>query len=178
MNVIIVDDEKLTLKMMEKTVAEVLPEAEIHPFQSVNAALQFAETAEITIAFLDIQMRGMRGTELAEKLLSVQPRINIIFCTAYDEYKGEAMDLHASGYLMKPVLPFRLPEKRISGKTGRMKLCGESAFCRKNPCGTNCLLPGLHFSPIYVIIMLAAAAGNCTGCTAVKGSGACLPQAP
>ena len=77
-----------------------------------------------------------------------------------------------------PVLPFRLPEKRISGKTGRMKLCGESAFCRKNPCGTNCLLPGLHFSPIYAIIMLAAAAGNCTGCTAVKGSGACLPQAP
>lgn len=66
----------------------------------------------------------------------------------------------------KPVLPFRLPEKRISGKTGRMKLCGESAFCRKNPCGTNCLLPGLHFSPIYAIIMLAAAAGNCTGCTA------------
>ena len=103
MTVIIVDDENLTLRMMTKTVEEVLPEAEIHSFQRVKAAIEFAEGTDISIAFLDIQMRGMTGTELAAKLSMLQPHMNIIFCTAYDEYKGAAMDLHASGYLMKPV---------------------------------------------------------------------------
>ena len=103
MTVMIVDDENLTLKMMTKTVGEVLPEAEIHSFQRVRDALEFAGSTAISIAFLDIQMRGMNGTELAARLNGLQPHINIIFCTAYDEFKGTAMDLHASGYLMKPV---------------------------------------------------------------------------
>lgn len=78
MTVIIVDDENLTLKMMTKTVGEVLPEAEIHPFQRVKAAIEFAESTDISIAFLDIQMRGMTGTELAEKLSMLQPHMSYL----------------------------------------------------------------------------------------------------
>lgn len=49
-------------------------------------------------------MRGITGLEIAEKLERINPQINIIFVTGFDEYKSEAMDLHASGYLMKPVI--------------------------------------------------------------------------
>lgn len=49
-------------------------------------------------------MRGITGLEIAEKLERINPQVNIIFVTGFDEYKSEAMDLHASGYLMKPVL--------------------------------------------------------------------------
>ena len=55
------------------------------------------------IAFLDINMRGMTGVELAKKLKDLCPKINIIFVTGYEEYKGDAMDLRASGYILKPV---------------------------------------------------------------------------
>lgn len=48
-------------------------------------------------------MRGITGLELAEKLKKINPQINIIFVTGFDEYKSDAMDLRASGYLMKPV---------------------------------------------------------------------------
>lgn len=103
MTVIIVDDERLTLKMMTQTVKEVFPDAEVQSYMRASDALAFAESHPIAIAFLDIQMRGISGTELAQKLQVIQPRINIIFCTAFDEYKSSAMDLRASGYLVKPV---------------------------------------------------------------------------
>lgn len=64
--------------------------------------LEFAEREHIDIAFLDINMRGITGLELAEKLEKINPRLNIIFVTGFNDYKSEAMDLHASGYIMKP----------------------------------------------------------------------------
>lgn len=48
-------------------------------------------------------MRGMNGVELARRLKEINPKMNIIFVTGYSEYAGEAMSLHASGYIMKPV---------------------------------------------------------------------------
>ena len=55
------------------------------------------------VAFLDINMRGIGGLGLAEKLLELQPRCKIVFCTGYQEYAVSAFQLHVSGYLMKPI---------------------------------------------------------------------------
>ena len=40
---------------------------------------------------------------LAEKILEVRPKCKIVFCTGYEEYAVSAFQLHASGYLMKPI---------------------------------------------------------------------------
>ena len=48
-------------------------------------------------------MRGMNGVEVAKKLKEINPKMNIIFVTGFSEYKGDAMDMKASGYIMKPV---------------------------------------------------------------------------
>ena len=55
------------------------------------------------MAFLDIHMRGMNGVELAKKLKETNPKMNIILVTGFSEYAGDAMKLHASGYIMNPV---------------------------------------------------------------------------
>ena len=55
------------------------------------------------VAFLDIQMRGMGGLTLAEKILQQCPDCKIVFCTGYEEYALPAFKLHASGYVLKPV---------------------------------------------------------------------------
>ena len=55
------------------------------------------------VAFLDIHMRGMNGVEVAKRLKDINPKMNIIFVTGFSEYKGDAMDMKASGYIMKPV---------------------------------------------------------------------------
>jgi len=48
-------------------------------------------------------MRGMTGVEVAKKLKEINPKMNIIFVTGFSDYKGDAMDMKASGYIMKPV---------------------------------------------------------------------------
>ena len=48
-------------------------------------------------------MSEMTGVELAKELKAVNPKMNIIFVTGFSEYAGDAMELYASGYIMKPV---------------------------------------------------------------------------
>lgn len=103
MKVLLVDDEELQLIRLEKSVREVLPEAEVFSFTNPIKSYEQIQDKSIDIAFLDIEMPGLSGIQLAKKLKVTNPLINIIFVTAYDNYGLEAMRLHASGYVSKPV---------------------------------------------------------------------------
>src|SRR5690606_30742517 len=63
---------------------------------------------EVDILFLDIQMPGLNGMELAKDLLKLNPQLTIIFVTAYNDYATEAFELNALDYLLKPVKVHRL----------------------------------------------------------------------
>lgn len=54
------------------------------------------------IAFLDIFMPGVLGTDIAEEMLSKSPDMGIIFLTISDEYAVEAFAMNATHYLLKP----------------------------------------------------------------------------
>lgn len=103
MEVIVVDDERIVLNAEETTIRRVLPDAAVHSFQKTKDSLAFAEENRIDIAFLDINIKGITGLDLAKKLQATNPRINIIFCTGYSEYSLDALDLYCSAYLMKPM---------------------------------------------------------------------------
>lgn len=104
MRILAADDETLALEMLTDAIKEAMPEAEIFDFTKPSKLLLFAEEyPDCEIAFLDIHMRTMTGVELAKKLKDINPDINIIFVTGFDNYTGDAMRLHASGYIMKPV---------------------------------------------------------------------------
>ena len=105
MHIIAVDDEALALGLLERSIREACPTAQINKFQSAVEALAFLESNPCDVAFLDIHMRGIGGLGLAEKLTELQPHCKIIFCTGYDEYAVEAFRLHVSGYLIKPITP-------------------------------------------------------------------------
>lgn len=103
MNLLLVDDEPLVLKVLENAVAAALPGEELHSFTSAKAAMQYAETGKIDIAFLDINMRVMDGITMAKALKERYPEVNIIFCTGYLEYAADALRLYCSAYLTKPI---------------------------------------------------------------------------
>ena len=100
---IAVDDEVLMLGALVKAVSASPDIKEVTKFSDCELALDFVRTTPIDIAFLDINMRGMGGLALAEKILAVRPDCKIVFCTGYEEYAIPAFKLHASGYLMKPI---------------------------------------------------------------------------
>ena len=103
MKAIAVDDEILMLGALVKAISASPDISEVTKFSDCEKALEFVKTNPLDIAFLDINMRGMGGLALAEKILAERPDCKIIFCTGYEEYAVPAFKLHASGYLMKPI---------------------------------------------------------------------------
>ena len=103
MKAIAVDDEIYMLENLEEAVRASSDIAQVECFSSCSAALAYAMENPIDVAFLDINMRGIGGLGLAEKLIELQPWCKIIFCTGYEEYAVSAFRLHVSGYLMKPI---------------------------------------------------------------------------
>lgn len=103
MQILIVDDEEMVLEETRETVGSQLAGMKIFCTSSALEAVEIAGRQQIGIAFLDIEMPGMGGLELAERLKKKNPDTNIVFVTAYKQYALEAFDLFASGYLMKPL---------------------------------------------------------------------------
>jgi two-component SAPR family response regulator len=100
---IAVDDEPLMLGALTKAIKASPDITSVAGFTSCEEALDFIRSNPADIAFLDINMRGMGGLSLAEKIIGFSPECKIVFCTGYEEYAISAFKLHASGYLLKPI---------------------------------------------------------------------------
>ena len=100
---IAVDDEILMLGALVSAIKASPDIADVYQFSDCDEALNFVRGNSVDIAFLDINMRGMGGLTLAEKIIDACPDCKIVFCTGYEEYAIPAFKLHASGYLLKPV---------------------------------------------------------------------------
>ena len=108
MNLLLVDDEAPSLRELEDAVAAVLPGEQLHSFTKARAAMEYAETAPVDIAFLDINMRFMDGVTMARKLIELYPSVNIVFCTADYSYAADAWKVYCSDYLFKPITPEKI----------------------------------------------------------------------
>ena len=100
---IAVDDEALMLGALTAAIESSQDISTVASFSVCEEALDYVKNNYVDIAFLDINMRGMGGLALAEKILAARPGCKIVFCTGYEEYAIPAFKLHASGYLMKPI---------------------------------------------------------------------------
>jgi DNA-binding LytR/AlgR family response regulator len=73
-------------------------------------AIELCKVKKPQVVFLDIQMPGYTGIEVAEKLLQFDNPPYIVFVTAYDSYAIEAFNLHVIDYLLKPIENLRLEQ--------------------------------------------------------------------
>ncbi len=109
---LIAEDEDLIRAEMARLLAHHWPEAELVASAQDGAhAVELWEAHEPDVAFLDIQMPGMTGLQVAS-LITAQTTVNtqIVFVTAYDQYALAAFEAGAVDYLLKPVRPERLAQ--------------------------------------------------------------------
>jgi two-component system LytT family response regulator len=102
MRAIIVDDEHWNNVFLNKILVEAGVEVSgcfTDPFE----ALSRVEKLQPDVIFIDIEMPGMSGLELAEKIYSGNNNAEIIFVTAYDHYAIDAFRVNAFDYLLKPL---------------------------------------------------------------------------
>jgi two-component system, LytTR family, response regulator LytT len=106
---LVVDDEPLAreelcyLLHQMGDIVEVVGQAESGP-----DALDAVADHEPDLVFLDVQMPGLTGFEVARRLLADGPAVSIVFVTAFDQHAIEAFEVNAVDYLLKPVESGRL----------------------------------------------------------------------
>lgn len=103
MRIICCDDEIIVLNHTVNLCKCLDNEPEVFGFTKAKDALEYAESQDIDIAVLDIDMPNMNGLILATKIKELRPDSSIIFLTGHSQYATEAFKMHASGYLLKPV---------------------------------------------------------------------------
>ncbi len=111
MEIMVVDDEQLALDNVMLALEKLNLDANIAGFRKASEALEYAFLHKLDIAFLDIEMRNVSGVDLAKNLKRLNPLINLIFTTGYKDYTSEAMDLHASGYILKPITSEKIKQE-------------------------------------------------------------------
>ena len=103
---LIADDEPPLARHLQQQLAQLWPDLQFAPLarNGVEAAAQIAALRP-DLAFLDIQMPGLSGLEVAQ---GIDGETRVVFVTAYDEYAVQAFEQRALDYLLKPVKAERL----------------------------------------------------------------------
>ena len=109
--IIMVEDEPIILTGFIHILEDTLPDIQTFGFMKAEEAARFAGGTRVDVAFLDIELCGESGIALAEELCMLNPHTNIIFLTGHPEYAGEALNLHCSGYILKPLTPEKIKKE-------------------------------------------------------------------
>jgi two-component system response regulator LytT len=107
---IVVDDEQLareelTFQLQQLGSVEVVAQA-VDGVEALNAI----DRSDADIVFLDVQMPGLTGFEVAHRLVTRESAPSIVFVTAFDRHALEAFEVNAVDYLLKPVDAARLEQ--------------------------------------------------------------------
>jgi two-component system LytT family response regulator/two-component system response regulator LytT len=105
---VLVDDEQLARDELGYLLGQVGGVDIIGEAGNGVEALTTIDRLQPDVVFLDVQMPGLTGFEVARSLLDKRAPSHIIFVTAYDQHAIEAFEVNAVDYLLKPVDPIRL----------------------------------------------------------------------
>lgn len=100
---VIADDEPHLLDYLESQLAAAWPELRVTRAANGVQALALIDELAPQVVFLDIQMPGLNGIELAARLCAGSKPPHVVFTTAYDHYTLQAFEHAAFDYLLKPI---------------------------------------------------------------------------
>lgn len=134
MKALIIDDERMARQELRRLL-DAHPDVEVAGEASTGEeALQMIPRVGPDVIFLDVQMPGMTGFELLERLDDVP---QVIFTTAWDQYALKAFEVSALDYLVKPIAPERLAAAVARLRPGHDRLRAERVFVKE---GERCWL--------------------------------------
>ena len=127
MKVLIVDDEPLALRRLERLLKEASVEEILKAENAYEAKRILQENIDVDAVFLDVRMPGKDGLQLAREIVGEKDDVFIVFQTAYDEYSLQAFEVGAVGYLTKPyflddVIKILNRIRKFKGEKPRLKL--------------------------------------------------------
>ena len=121
-----IDDEPDMCDMLQKSIQEADPRAEVRSFPDGLDALEAIEKHGLrpSVIFSDIIMPKLDGLKLAVRLKAADPDVRLVFVTRFAGYALEAYQLHVSGYILKPPKAERIREE-LRELERRQKACDQ-----------------------------------------------------
>jgi DNA-binding LytR/AlgR family response regulator len=110
LRVLVIDDERPALDELTFLLERDPRIGGVLTTDSATEALRILHDLDVDAVFLDIQMPGLTGLDLAQVLARFKAPPPVVFVTAHDEHAVEAFDLSAVDYVLKPVREERLAE--------------------------------------------------------------------
>ncbi len=111
MKAILVDDSPQARKLLRLMLKELAPDVEIiSELEDAADGLRKVKFLQPDVVFLDIEMPGKSGLQMAQELIAMESKSAIIFTTAYNVYAINAFRLSAVDYLLKPIQEDQLIE--------------------------------------------------------------------
>lgn len=104
---VILDDEILALSYLKLLCEQIENVEVVKVFNNPNVFVDEIENLDCNLCILDIEMPGLSGIQVAEKIAGSK---KIIFTTAYKNYAAEAFDLNVVDYVRKPIKKERLQQ--------------------------------------------------------------------
>ncbi|MBQ2700183.1 MAG: response regulator transcription factor [Clostridia bacterium] len=100
--VVIADDDQGMRTIMRKMIGKVEGFSLVGEADNGLDLMKLVEEKHPQVVFLDVEMPGMTGVECARIIQDTDPAIVLIFATAHDQYMGDAFEVYAFDYLLKP----------------------------------------------------------------------------
>ncbi len=110
MKIAIVDDERPSRSELRHLICDCFAEAEIMEAASGEEAMELFLKEDFDLIFMDINLGDIDGTTLAAMAKKAQPKVEIVFATAYNNYAEKAFDIDALNYILKPFDPKRIEQ--------------------------------------------------------------------
>lgn len=110
LTVLVVDDERPALDELAYLLALDDRVGEVRTSDSATEGLRILQEGDVDVVFLDIQMPGLTGLELAQVLARFRRPPALVFVTAHEQHAVDAFELQAVDYVLKPVRANRLAE--------------------------------------------------------------------
>lgn len=158
---IIVEDEQTSREILRNYLIKYCPTVNIEGEASnIDEALILIRNSELDLVFLDVEMPYGSGFDLLEKMGNIN--FEVVFVTAYNQYAIEALNSHASYYLLKPISIDELikaVDYVTEIKTRENELQHSVLVPKSNPIGQKITIPtqnGFEVLPVKNIIYCKA----------------------
>ncbi len=110
MKVVIIDDDQAMLTVMKRRLARIEGVEVAASMQQVPDAREYFRRHSADLAFIDIEIAGDNGLQLARELRDHHRELDIVFVTSHKEYALDAFDSYPLDYMIKPISVERLAE--------------------------------------------------------------------
>ena len=103
MRIAVIDNDSFLLAESYEVLKRVRTADQVYAFTEGLKLLEFIIENPCEVIFMDPYLEDMDGGILAEEIKDILPQVNIVFLTEHDEFYRKAMEIRASGYVLKPL---------------------------------------------------------------------------